>query len=53
VRDTGHARAAAALAPELPHARVQVIDDAGHLANLDQPEAYTEAVRGFAGEVAR
>jgi pimeloyl-ACP methyl ester carboxylesterase len=51
VRDTGHSRAAAALAPELPHARVQVIDDAGHLANLDQPEAYTEAVRGFAGSL--
>jgi pimeloyl-ACP methyl ester carboxylesterase len=31
------------------NARVQVLEGAGHACNLDQPEAYNDAVRAFAG----
>jgi pimeloyl-ACP methyl ester carboxylesterase len=32
--------------------RVRLIEGAAHLANLDQPEAYTQALRDFATEMA-
>ena len=35
----------------LPDARVETIRGASHLANLDQPEAFAEAVLAFAGSV--
>jgi len=35
----------------IPHARRVVIEDAGHLVNLEQPERFNEAVLGFLGEV--
>jgi pimeloyl-ACP methyl ester carboxylesterase len=35
-----------------PTARVEVLPRAGHLTNLDQPEAFTDAVLAFAREVA-
>ncbi len=35
-----------------PTARVEVLPRAGHLTNLDQPEAFTEAVLRFAHDVA-
>jgi pimeloyl-ACP methyl ester carboxylesterase len=35
----------------LPGARVQTLARASHLANLDQPEAFAEAVLAFAGSV--
>ena len=45
--DKGHVRAAEELAPTLPQARAEVLDGAGHLANLDQPDAYTASLRSF------
>jgi pimeloyl-ACP methyl ester carboxylesterase len=33
-----------------PHARVELVPRAGHLANFDAPEAFTSAVRRFARE---
>lgn len=36
-----------------PHARVEVIRRAGHLSNLDQPEAFAEALVRFADSVSR
>jgi pimeloyl-ACP methyl ester carboxylesterase len=35
------------MASLLPHARVQVIEDAGHAVNLEHPKAYLEAVGAF------
>jgi pimeloyl-ACP methyl ester carboxylesterase len=31
--------------------RVRLIEGAAHMANLDQPEAYTQALRDFATEI--
>jgi 3-oxoadipate enol-lactonase len=39
--------AGAALGKSLPRAAHQIIPGAGHLANLDQPQAYNEALRHF------
>jgi 3-oxoadipate enol-lactonase len=39
--------AASALAERLPHAKLFVLKDAGHLGNVQQPVAFTEAVGGF------
>jgi pimeloyl-ACP methyl ester carboxylesterase len=36
-----------------PQARVEIIPGAGHLANLDQPEAFAEALLRFADSVKR
>ena len=36
-----------------PQARVEIIPRAGHLANLDQPQAFAEAVLRFADSVQR
>ncbi|NUO34069.1 MAG: alpha/beta hydrolase, partial [Dermatophilaceae bacterium] len=35
-----------------PTARVETIRRAGHLSNLDQPEAFADALLRFAGDVA-
>jgi pimeloyl-ACP methyl ester carboxylesterase len=35
----------------IPNARLQILPDAGHLLNLEQPEAFNEAVRGFLSSV--
>ncbi|WP_404387452.1 alpha/beta fold hydrolase [Humibacillus xanthopallidus] len=35
-----------------PHARVEIIRRAGHLSNLDQPQAFADAVLRFAAQVA-
>jgi pimeloyl-ACP methyl ester carboxylesterase len=45
--DKGHVREAEKLLAGVPHGRAQVIEGAGHLANLDRPEEYTAAVRDF------
>jgi pimeloyl-ACP methyl ester carboxylesterase len=37
---------------EVPRARVEILRGAGHLANLDQPEAFADALLRFAHEVA-
>ena len=36
-----------ALARVLPNSRLEVIDGAGHLSNLEAPDAFTAALRGF------
>ena len=36
-----------ALAAALPNARLELVRGAGHVANVDAPEAFTEAVRSF------
>jgi pimeloyl-ACP methyl ester carboxylesterase len=46
--DKPHVRAQAELLAHLREGRAQLIEGAGHLANLDRPEAYTAAVRSFA-----
>jgi pimeloyl-ACP methyl ester carboxylesterase len=35
------------LAEVLPDARFELVPDAGHVANLDNPEAFTELLREF------
>lgn len=44
-------RQAEHLAARLPDVRLEAIADAGHAANLDQPEAFNAAVRGFVEEI--
>jgi pimeloyl-ACP methyl ester carboxylesterase len=44
--------AARVLADRIPGARLEVLADAGHLANLEAPEPFTAAVRGFLCTVA-
>jgi pimeloyl-ACP methyl ester carboxylesterase len=46
--DWVHRTAERAYARAAQDARVQVIPGAGHIVNLDQPQAFTEAVRAFA-----
>jgi pimeloyl-ACP methyl ester carboxylesterase len=46
--DRPHVQAQEDLVARLPHARAETIAAAGHMANLDQPDAYTDAVRSFA-----
>ncbi|HEV2701488.1 MAG TPA: alpha/beta hydrolase [Steroidobacteraceae bacterium] len=43
----GRAAAAMALAARLPDARRVVIDNAGHMPNLDNPDSYNAQVRAF------
>lgn len=40
-----------AFAAKAPRARVEVVPDAGHACNLEQPEAYTESLRRFIQEI--
>jgi pimeloyl-ACP methyl ester carboxylesterase len=51
--DKPHVREAAQLQSRFRDCRVELIMGAGHLANLDRPEDYSEAVRRFALFVAR
>jgi pimeloyl-ACP methyl ester carboxylesterase len=46
--DKTHVRDAEAMVHGVPHGRTQVIEGAGHLANLDRPDEYTRAVREHA-----
>lgn len=46
-RDEAYFAATDYMANKIPGARKVVIDDAGHAANLDQPEAFNAAVREF------
>lgn len=39
------------MAKKIPNARLSVIPDAGHAANIDQPEAFNAAVLGFLAEL--
>jgi pimeloyl-ACP methyl ester carboxylesterase len=50
-RDSTSRRSQAKFMARLRHARAQVIPGAGHACNLDQPEAYNEAVRAFAASL--
>jgi pimeloyl-ACP methyl ester carboxylesterase len=43
---------AESLAKRLPCAERKIIPGAGHLANLDNPQSYNEALRGFVGRCA-
>jgi 3-oxoadipate enol-lactonase len=38
------------LAEALPNGRFELVPDAGHVANLDNPSAFTELMRGFLDE---
>ncbi len=38
-------------AAKIPGAQLVVITNAGHLSNLEQPEAFLQAVRGFLGSI--
>lgn len=38
-------------AAQIPGAQLTVISNAGHLSNLEQPEAFLQAVRGFLGSI--
>jgi pimeloyl-ACP methyl ester carboxylesterase len=49
--DKPHVRDQGKLIAGVPDGRAQVIEGAGHLANLDAPEAYTAAVREVAAAV--
>ncbi len=35
------------MADRIPHAHVEMIPDAGHLSNMEQPEAFTDIVKSF------
>ncbi len=41
---------ARAMFERIPHASLSIIEDAGHLSNLERPEVFTEQVRGFLRE---
>ncbi len=45
--DTAYLGACAYMADRIPGAEYLVIEDAGHAANMDQPEIFNAAVRGF------
>ncbi len=40
------------MAEQIPNAKLAIIPNAAHLANLEQPEAFTKIVAAFAGELA-
>jgi pimeloyl-ACP methyl ester carboxylesterase len=42
---------AQAMGASIPNARLHIRPEAGHLLNLEQPEAFNEAVRGFLSSV--
>jgi pimeloyl-ACP methyl ester carboxylesterase len=48
-RDERNLPLSRALADALPSGEFQTIPDAGHVANLDNPEAFNAAVAGFLG----
>lgn len=49
--DTLNRKGEAALAAAAQHARIEIIENAGHLCNLQEPEAFSKAVRTFARSV--
>jgi pimeloyl-ACP methyl ester carboxylesterase len=51
-RDAASRRGEAKFAAALRSGRAQVVPGAGHACNLDQPEAYNQAVREFAQSIA-
>ena len=46
-KDWANLPAARELAREISRAELRVIEGAGHVWNIERPEAFTEAVRGF------
>jgi pimeloyl-ACP methyl ester carboxylesterase len=50
-RDTATRRGEAKFVAALRQGRAQVVPGAGHACNLDNPEAYNQAVRGFAQSI--
>ena len=40
------------MAEQIPNAKLAIIPNAAHLANLEQPEEFTKRVATFAGELA-
>jgi pimeloyl-ACP methyl ester carboxylesterase len=50
-KDTAFRAGEADFARAHPHARVEVIPRARHLANFDDPDAFTDAVRRFARQL--
>ena len=50
--DEAYARAAEVMAAKLPAARVAVVPAAGHILNLDEPEAFDAALLAFLDELA-
>lgn len=49
--DEAYARAAEVMAAKLPDARSQTLAGAGHILNLDEPEAFAAALSGFLDEL--
>jgi pimeloyl-ACP methyl ester carboxylesterase len=45
--DKASRRGEAKFVSAMRHGRVQIVSGAGHACNLDQPEAYNQAVRAF------
>jgi len=46
-RDRANAGLSKALAAALPYGRLEIVPGAGHVANVDAPEAFTAALRSF------
>ncbi len=53
VRDERYARAAERMAELAPAGRSALVENAGHAAHLQQPEAVAALIAEFAGAVAR
>jgi pimeloyl-ACP methyl ester carboxylesterase len=51
--DTGFLKAADYMAAKIPGAEKVVIPDAGHAANIDQPEIFNRAVMGFLNKIGK
>ena len=49
--DTPFLAASDYMAAKIPGAKKVVIPNAGHAANIDQPQAFNEALLGFLGEL--
>jgi 2-succinyl-6-hydroxy-2,4-cyclohexadiene-1-carboxylate synthase len=52
-RDDGYTAAAKRIAQVAPHARAEIVENAGHAAHLQQPEHVAEAITAFLDQVAR
>ncbi len=50
-RDTGFVAPSEYMAKKIPGARLEVIKDAGHSSNLDQPEAFNRVLLDFLGSL--
>ena len=49
--DTGFLAASDVMEAKIPGAKKVVIDDAGHAANIDQPDAFDQALLEFLGNI--